>query len=138
MAAVLTLTMNPALDLSSETGHIEPGRKTRCSGPRQTPGGGGINVARGIRTLGGEVLAVYPCGGPAGERLDALLAEAGVPTRTVSIAASWASTYAGKRRAALLAQRCPSSKRPHFCSAHAYFVIVMPLPASKVAAIDAW
>lgn len=87
MAAVLTLTMNPALDLSSETGHIEPGRKTRCSGPRQTPGGGGINVARGIRTLGGEVLAVYPCGGPAGERLDTLLAEAGVPTRTVPIAA---------------------------------------------------
>ncbi|MCF7989615.1 MAG: 1-phosphofructokinase family hexose kinase [Thiohalocapsa sp.] len=86
MSAIVTLTMNPALDLSTQTEHLEPTRKTRCAEPLRTPGGGGINVARGLHALGADVLAVYPRGGAVGEQLDRLLGELGVPTRTLSVA----------------------------------------------------
>jgi 6-phosphofructokinase 2 len=85
MAAIVTLTMNPALDLSTETEGLEPGHKSRCRSPRQSPGGGGINVARGLRALGADVLAVYPSGGPTGAVCDRLLAELGVPVQTLPI-----------------------------------------------------
>jgi 6-phosphofructokinase 2 len=55
MAAIVTLTMNPALDLTSDTEALDPGHKTRCAPPRRTPGGGGINVARGLRQLLAEL-----------------------------------------------------------------------------------
>ncbi len=86
MAAIVTLTMNPALDLTSDTGALEAGHKTRCEPPRRTPGGGGINVARGLRDLGDDVLAVYPSGGPTGEAFDRLLAKLGVPAERLPIA----------------------------------------------------
>jgi len=70
---VLTLTVNPALDLSTEVEKIEPMHKLRCTAPRRDPGGGGINVARVIRRLGGEVSAVFPIGGPAGASLETRL-----------------------------------------------------------------
>ncbi|MFP4077395.1 MAG: 1-phosphofructokinase family hexose kinase [Halochromatium sp.] len=85
MPDVVTLTMNPALDLSSETEQLTPGKKTRCSLPRHTPGGGGINVARGLHRLGTDVLAVYPSGGPTGQRLDGLLNQAGIRTQSLPI-----------------------------------------------------
>ncbi len=85
MPDVVTLTMNPALDLSSETEQLNPGQKTRCSQPRRTPGGGGINVARALHSLGTDVLAVYPSGGPTGQRLDRLLDQAGIRTQPLPI-----------------------------------------------------
>jgi 6-phosphofructokinase 2 len=85
MHSIVTLTMNPAVDLASDTPRFEPGRKTRCTRPRRSAGGGGINVARSIGVLGGKVLAVYPSGGPSGEQLDELLAEEGIETHRVPI-----------------------------------------------------
>lgn len=81
MPAIATLTMNPALDVTTAVGRVEPTHKLRCAAPRLDPGGGGINVARVVHELGGEVTALFPCGGPAGSALDALLREAGVPSR---------------------------------------------------------
>ena len=43
MAEVLTLTMNPALDLSTQVERLEPAHKLRCGQPLWHPGGGGIN-----------------------------------------------------------------------------------------------
>ncbi|MBK1633345.1 hypothetical protein CKO31_21840 [Thiohalocapsa halophila] len=86
MAAIVTLTMNPALDLTSDTEALDPGHKTRCEPPRRTPGGGGINVARGLKDLGDDVRAVYPSGGPTGEAFNRLLAELGVPAERLPIA----------------------------------------------------
>ena len=40
---------------------------------RNEPGGGGINVARAIRHLGGQCRALHFCGGPTGDVLRALL-----------------------------------------------------------------
>ncbi len=86
MAVIVTLTMNPALDLSSDTDTLDPGHKTRCEPPRRTPGGGGINVARGLQDLGDEVLAVYPSGGPTGDAFERLLSQLGVTGKTLPIA----------------------------------------------------
>ncbi len=50
---IVTVTLNPALDIATSASDIRPGPKLRCTAPRQDPGGGGINVSRAIRTLGG-------------------------------------------------------------------------------------
>lgn len=77
--ALLTVTLNPALDLESSTEALVPGDKLRCAEPRRDPGGGGINVARAIALLGGEAKAVLAAGGPTGEAIAALLRAEGVP-----------------------------------------------------------
>ena len=69
MSAIVTLTMNPALDIATATDAVVPGHKLRCGDPRYDPGGGGINVARAVRRLGGDALAVFPVGGLSGEML---------------------------------------------------------------------
>lgn len=83
MKPVLTVTMNPALDIATETERLVPQKKLRCSEPRYDPGGGGINVARMIRELGGESTAFVMAGGANGERLRAMLAEAGLDVRSL-------------------------------------------------------
>jgi 6-phosphofructokinase 2 len=86
MSAVVTLTMNPALDIATATDAVVPGHKLRCGDPRYDPGGGGINVARVVRRLGGEALAVFPVGGLSGEMLCRLLHDESVPHVPVTIA----------------------------------------------------
>lgn len=73
---ILTLTLNPALDVATSAPRVVAGPKLRCSAPRLDPGGGGINVARAVRRLGGEALALVALGGATGARLaEALRAE---------------------------------------------------------------
>jgi 6-phosphofructokinase 2 len=86
MAHVVTLTLNPALDLSTAVDAVVPFRKLRCEALRRDPGGGGINVARVVRRLEGDAVAVYPAGGPAGEFLERLVTAEGVTSRTIAIA----------------------------------------------------
>lgn len=85
MTLIATLTMNPAMDLSTSTARVAPTSKLRCSLPRYDPGGGGINAARVVATLGGEVVAVYPAGGPFGDMLVRTLDDLGLPQRRVPI-----------------------------------------------------
>jgi 6-phosphofructokinase 2 len=87
-AGIVTLTMNPAVDWSVQTPRVVPEHKLRCEAPRQDPGGGGINVARVIRELGGRALALYPVGGLAGQRLHTLLDESGIEHDPLPIAGS--------------------------------------------------
>ena len=86
MAAIVTLTMNPALDIATATERVEPVHKLRCTAPRYDAGGGGINVARAVHALGGEALAIFPAGGAAGEMIRYLLDEEGVAYQAVAIA----------------------------------------------------
>jgi 6-phosphofructokinase 2 len=81
--SVVTLTMNPALDESTSVEYVIPDRKLRCRAPTYEPGGGGINVARAIRKLGGDALACFPVAGPAGALLTQLLDAEGVRQRAV-------------------------------------------------------
>ncbi len=80
MTPILTITLNPALDLATETEVVRPGVKLRCGPPRTDPGGGGINVARAVRRLGGAAFALVASGGATGAQLQALLAAEGVLT----------------------------------------------------------
>lgn len=73
MQAIITLTMNPAIDKSTSVDRVVPEHKLRCKPPRHEPGGGGINVSRAIHKLGGESIAFYPAGGPTGQMLKELL-----------------------------------------------------------------
>jgi 6-phosphofructokinase 2 len=86
MHSIVTLTMNPALDIATSTDRVVPTHKLRCAAPRYDPGGGGINVARAVHMLGGDTLAVFPAGGASGEMIRGFLAEEGVPQAAVAVA----------------------------------------------------
>ena len=85
MAELVTLTMNPAIDIATSVYAVVPTVKLRCADLVRSPGGGGINVARVLSRLGHEVVALYPAGGPTGERLTLLLGEEGIVSKVVTI-----------------------------------------------------
>lgn len=74
MAQILTITLNPTVDLSTSTPSVTAGPKLRCKVPEADPGGGGINVSRAIQFLGGESTAFTAVGGETGAQLLRLLA----------------------------------------------------------------
>lgn len=59
MVDIVTITPNPAVDLSTSVDKILPVTKRRGT---SRPRGGGINVARVIKRLGGEAEVIYPVG----------------------------------------------------------------------------
>ena len=73
MARVLTLTMNPTIDLSTSVDRVLPTQKLRCTVARRDAGGGGVNVGRVVRRLGSDVVAIYPAGGVTGQLLRQLV-----------------------------------------------------------------
>src|SRR3954468_5079575 len=75
---IATLTLNPALDIHSTAPEVRPTRKIRTTDEHVDPGGGGINVARVIHALGGDVIAVVLVGGTTGLLLEELLTETGI------------------------------------------------------------
>lgn len=85
MADILSLTMNPALDIYTSIERVLPNHKLRCTAAQTHPGGGGINVARVIHRLGGDVLALYTAGGVTGRVLQSLLLQEQIPAATIAI-----------------------------------------------------
>jgi len=83
---ILTVTPNPALDVSTSTPRVMRESKMRCGPTRLDPGGGGVNVSRVVRNLGGRSLAVYTAGGPTGQAYRQLLDREGIASRMVGIA----------------------------------------------------
>lgn len=73
MKSIVTLTANPVIDVAASVPKIFPDHKLRCGVARRDAGGGGIDVSRAIRLLGGESFACYFAGGPSGDMLEALL-----------------------------------------------------------------
>ncbi|MFW6237507.1 MAG: 1-phosphofructokinase family hexose kinase, partial [Desulfosudaceae bacterium] len=67
------MTLNPAIDKSTSIAHVTAERKLYCQPPQFEPGGGGVNVSRAIKKLGGESLLLYPAGGLTGKMLQNLL-----------------------------------------------------------------
>ncbi len=82
---IVTLTVNPALDVSTATPQVVSEHKLRCGPSRLDPGGGGVNVARVIHRLGGQVIAIYAVGGLTGGMYRQLLEAEGLPTLSVPI-----------------------------------------------------
>jgi 6-phosphofructokinase 2 len=83
--SVVTLTMNPAIDISADVAQVLPTHKLRCTSVRRDPGGGGINVARVIARLGGNVRAVFPVGGQLGDLLRRLVDAENVSSETIPL-----------------------------------------------------
>lgn len=93
MTAIVTFTLNPALDIAAATDAVVPTDKLRCGSPRYDPGGGGVNVARVVKVLGGKAHAVFPAGGPSGAMLQELLRRTGVSYDVVPIEGSTRASF---------------------------------------------
>ncbi len=85
MTDILTITLNPALDVATSCEELQPNHKLRCSHAERFPGGGGINVARVLHRLGDDCLAVYLAGGVVGLRLQELILAEQVPSHCLPI-----------------------------------------------------
>ena len=81
---ILTVTLNPALDIATSAMRVVPAVKLRCTAPFEDPGGGGINVSRAIAEMGGKTRAVVALGGAVGERIAALLKQPGLELITMA------------------------------------------------------
>ena len=82
---IVTLTLNPSVDLTSVAEKIRPIHKIRTESEAHDPGGGGINVSRVVKEFGGETLALMLAGGATGHLLEELLDEAGVPRQSIAV-----------------------------------------------------
>ncbi|MFH8387485.1 1-phosphofructokinase family hexose kinase [Kitasatospora sp. NPDC018058] len=83
---ILTLTLNPTVDICCDVDHLVDIGKTRARVRYVAAGGGGINVARGVARFGGRATAVHTAGQEIGQRLNRLLDEEGVDHLALGIA----------------------------------------------------
>ena len=90
---IVTLCMNPALDITTSTDVVRPTDKLRCAAARYDPGGGGINVAHVAAVLGASSMAVFPAGGPAGELVNNLLVAEGLAVHRIPIGGSTRESF---------------------------------------------
>lgn len=85
MKRIVTLTVNPAVDMSCAVDQVFAEHKLRCGPGTYEAGGGGLNVSRAIRKLGGESAAIYLAGGLIGQVLGALLEAEAIEHRRIAI-----------------------------------------------------
>lgn len=72
-AEVVTLTLNPAIDISSDADEVRPTQKTRIFNQQIEAGGGGINAAKMLAEFNVPVRAIYLAGGATGGALNEIL-----------------------------------------------------------------
>ncbi len=75
---ILTVTLNPTVDIATSVAEVVPGPKLRCAVPDIDPGGGGINVSRAISILRGTSRPFVAAGGFTGRMLEGLLRAEGI------------------------------------------------------------
>jgi 6-phosphofructokinase 2 len=79
MSTIVTITFSPCIDKSTSVPALIPEKKLKCTVPKLEPGGGGINVARAIKKLGGEATAIFPSGGYTGKFFNHLMERENIP-----------------------------------------------------------
>lgn len=84
-ADIATLTLNPAIDISSDADQVRPTHKVRTFGEQIEPGGGGINVARTIVQFDVAVRAIFLAGGATGGALNELIGQTRIERDCVPI-----------------------------------------------------
>jgi 6-phosphofructokinase 2 len=82
---IVTITMNPAIDKSTSVEALLPEKKMRCDSVVFEAGGGGVNISKAIKKLGGESLCIFPAGGANGRLLEEFLTELEISYKSVSI-----------------------------------------------------
>ena len=108
MPHILTLTLNPTIDVAYEVDKVFHTHKMRTRNERHDPGGGGINVARVLARLGSDVRACYMAGGPTGLAFDNLVERHGLAHSRIAIA--------GDTRTSVNALELESGKEYRFVS----------------------
>ncbi len=93
MTAILSLTLNPSLDIATTVARVTNTVKLRCSLEESHPGGGGINVSRIIHNMGGDSIAIFPCGGYTGDRLLELLNREELTTHSFPISTNTRQSF---------------------------------------------
>ncbi len=84
---VVTVTPNPALDITYEVDTLTLGQSHRVTRVLDRAGGKGINVARVVRALGGTATVVAPFGGDTGQSMTRTLRHDGFEVCPVPVAA---------------------------------------------------
>ncbi len=82
---ILSICLNPAIDISSEAESIYPVSKVRTCRERVSPGGGGVNVARVLGNFGVRCELVYLAGGGTGRMLEDEIDQLGIDSRCFQI-----------------------------------------------------
>ncbi|ADQ14927.1 1-phosphofructokinase family hexose kinase [Halanaerobium hydrogeniformans] len=85
MEKILTFTLNPTVDKSAKVDNVRVEAKLHCDTVRYEPGGGGINVSRAVKKLGGSSRLVYTSGGFTGRKLDKLLEQEELNLKSIEI-----------------------------------------------------
>ncbi|MBO9204285.1 MULTISPECIES: 1-phosphofructokinase family hexose kinase [Niastella] len=88
MEKVLTITLNPAIDVSTTIPALLPEKKLRCSAPSFEPGGGGVNVSRVLHKIGYPSTAMFMAGGHTGQFFTELVEKEDIETLVVPIEGS--------------------------------------------------
>ncbi|WP_030434198.1 1-phosphofructokinase family hexose kinase [Actinoplanes subtropicus] len=91
---IVTVTLNPALDLTYAVDALVPHGTHRVAAVAERPGGKGLNVARVLHALGEPVLATGLLGGPTGDRVASLLTAEGVRSSFVRMVGETRRTVA--------------------------------------------
>jgi len=91
---ILTITLNPALDKSVSVQKLIPDKKLRCDEIAVEAGGGGINISKAIKRLGGKSVALFPSGGANGKQLEDLLIKEGIEIKVIPIAGETRAGFA--------------------------------------------
>ena len=73
MSTIVTVTFSPCIVKTTSVKKLLPDKKLQYAAPKLEPGGGGINVARAIKKLGGDATAIFPSGGYTGKYFNHLL-----------------------------------------------------------------
>lgn len=97
---ILTVTPNPALDVTYEVDALVPGASLRVDAPRARAGGKGVNVARVLRQAGAEATAILTAGGPVGQEVVDDLEASGLPHLAVAVSGGTRRSVAIVDRAA--------------------------------------
>jgi len=105
MKQLAILSLNPAIDEAAEAEIVRPIRKIRTWAERYDPGGGGINLARVIRELGGSAFVIYLSGGTSGLMLDGLVRDSGIESRRIPIVGDTRVSYTVYERSSGLEYR---------------------------------
>ena len=82
MVDIVTLTPNPAIDLSTSVERMVPSRKLRCGASSAIPAAA-VSTSRGWSSgSAADVEAIFPAGGFTGKLLRRLLVDEGIPSRS--------------------------------------------------------
>jgi 6-phosphofructokinase 2 len=84
MSKIVTITFSPCIDKSTSVLALMPEKKLKCAAPTLEPGGGGINVSRAIKKLGGESIAIFPSGGYTGKFFNHLMVNENITTVVIN------------------------------------------------------